>query len=77
MRSVRVAHAEAAVNAIAGLVLIEIMLWAFGIAIALAWNLTRVRLRYGLYSRGWRSDRREANKANRRSPCRGPRSITL
>jgi hypothetical protein len=71
MRSVRVAHAEAAVNAIAGLVLIEIMLWAFGIAIALAWNLTRVRLRYGLYSR---SDRREANKANRRSPCRGPRS---
>lgn len=32
-------HAEAFFNAIVGLVLMQGMLWAFGIALALAWKL--------------------------------------
>jgi hypothetical protein len=37
--SLRRAHAEAAANAVVGLALIEAMLWAFGVALVLAWKL--------------------------------------
>lgn len=39
MTTIHLAHAEAAANTIAGLVLIQAMLWAFGIPIILAWKL--------------------------------------
>lgn len=37
--SLRLTHGEAAANAIVGLVLIQVMLVAFGVALALAWKL--------------------------------------